>query len=119
VRVETSTISGDVASELEATRDGRRGRHTLVIGQGDGPVVTFRSTSGDLVVTRPTAPSSSSATGSTSAVGATTSAPALPTSDDDLSILRALERGEIDVAEAGRRLAALDAQTPGGDPDVR
>lgn len=121
VRVETSTISGDVASELEATRDGRRGRQTLVIGRGDGPVVTFRSTSGDLVVTRPTAPSSPPATGPQDPVGTTTSAPVIPTGDaaDDLAILRALERGEIDVAEAGRRLAALDAQTAGGDPDVR
>jgi hypothetical protein len=121
VRVETSTISGDVASELEATRDGRRGRHTLVIGRGDGPLVTFRSTSGDLVVTRPTAPSSAPATESEDPVAQMTSIPAVPTDevDDDLAILRALERGEIDVAEAGRRLAALDVTTPGGGRDVR
>ena len=37
--------------------------------------------------------------------------PAVPGDDDPrLTILRALERGEIDVAEAGRRLEALDTE---------
>ncbi len=35
-----------------------------------------------------------------------------PTRTHDSAILRSLERGEIDVAEAGRRFEALD----GGDP---
>ena len=34
-----------------------------------------------------------------------------PASDPSLAILEALERGEIDVAEATRRLSALDAET--------
>ena len=36
--------------------------------------------------------------------------------DDRLSILRALERGEIDVAEAGRRLEALDDAASAAGP---
>jgi len=37
--------------------------------------------------------------------------------DARLAVLRALERGEIDVAEAERRFAALDGGEPLGGPD--
>ena len=38
--------------------------------------------------------------------------------DARLRILRSLEEGEIDVAEAGRRLEALDSGTDGDDSDT-
>jgi hypothetical protein len=38
--------------------------------------------------------------------------------DARLRILRALERGEIDVTEAGNRLEALDAGTPDADAAI-
>ena len=38
--------------------------------------------------------------------------------DTRLDVLRALERGEIDVAEAGRRLEALDRDRPIGSEEA-
>lgn len=103
VRIEMTTMSGDLRSEVDGRAAGDRGQRSLSIGTG-GPLLTFRSMSGDLRVVRPTridAPD-------------VPALPALPAPtvmvDDDprLLILRALERGEIDVAEAGRRLEILD-----------
>lgn len=107
VRIEMTTMSGDLRSDVDGRATGDRGQRSLSIGTG-GPLLTFRSMSGDLRVVRPTridAPD-------------VPALPALPAPtvmiDDDprLLILRALERGEIDVAEAGRRLEVLDD----GDP---
>ena len=112
------TISGDLDSRLDSRREDAAGRRVLVVGQG-GPIVSLRSTSGDLRVDderivlalrgrRPdpvATPAAADPTGR-----AAPRAPARSTADegDDLEILRALERGEIDTGEAGRRLAALD-----------
>jgi hypothetical protein len=92
VRVEARTITGDIDSELPSRRDDADGRRALVIGAG-GPTITFRSTSGDLRVVAARPPAAT---------------PAAPLDDARLTILRALERGEIDVQEAGRRLEALE-----------
>lgn len=103
VRIEMTTMSGDLRSDVGGRAEGDRGRRSVSIGTG-GPLLTFRSMSGDLRVVRPTR---------IDAPGKAPTAPTAPTMivDDEprMRILRALELGEIDVAEAGRRLELLDA----------
>jgi hypothetical protein len=159
VRIEMTTVAGDLHSEIGGWSEGRRGRRSLVIGSG--PLVTFRSMSGDLRVVRPT--SVEVPAGAVEALRVPVPAvvpavvpvpepilaqdrpplqgavdrddteriptptprrddpgapsPAIATAHDDarLRILRSLESGEIDVAEAGRRLEALDGGES-GDP---
>jgi len=89
-------LSTDVNSELDHRLEGRSDRRRLVIGQG-GPTVVFSSMSGDIDVRRPrhldprpTAPRP---------------APTAPGADAQMEILQQLERGEISVDEATRRLA--------------
>lgn len=95
--VEASTLSGDVTTDLPHTTSGGLGRRAMRIGGGDARV-TFKSMSGDLAILR----------------GPTDSAPQRgDTVDSDLEaarlrILRAVEEGAIDVAEATRALAELD-----------
>lgn len=128
VRVEMETISGDLSSRLDAHRDDSSGRRVLVIGQG-GPTISIRSTSGDARVDRERVILPVS--GRPPATSGRPTAPTPPdapmpelevASDipdgDDLEILRALERGEIDTTEAGRRLADLDARSTGEGSDV-
>ncbi len=132
VRVEMATLSGDLQSELDGLTETRRGHRSLRVGSGE-PLVEFRSLSGDLSVVRPMAvPARTTLSGE---AAPDPSAPAsdppterVPTStpangaiaaayeDARLRILRSLERGEIDVEEAGLRLEALD-RGPGG-PDA-
>jgi hypothetical protein len=142
VRIEMATLSGDLRSQLAGRSAGGRGRRSLEVGSG-GPLVSVRSMSGDLVVVPPTAvgardeatgvvlssppvappapdlepvspPIQPSAPASAAEPGATTNSAITAAYDDArLRILRSLERGEIDVAEAGRRLEALDGD---GEP---
>jgi DUF4097 and DUF4098 domain-containing protein YvlB len=138
VRVEMATLSGDLHSELAGTLAGGAGRRSLSIGSG-GPRVEFRSMSGDLTVVRPT-PIGATATSNpdvaphghapgpvdgpadpADAASSPNGAIAAAYENARLRILRSLERGEIDVAEAGRRLEALDSgpgesALPGGGP---
>jgi hypothetical protein len=123
LRILVTTITGDVRTEDGARAEGPRGRRTVVIGSG-GPDLTFRSTSGDLrvVPAMPLASRSSSGPDSPPLVlapeppsapppPAAAGTPVDPIGDGDdrrLVILRALERGEIDVAEATRQLEDLD-----------
>ena len=171
VRIEMATMSGDMHSELEGRIEGARGHRTLSIGS-TGPLLTFRSMSGDLNVVRPVAvtapvlparpappappappvppaapapaaqpvqpdptappaavaqpdPPASAADVATEGEAATTDEVTPPRNgaivaayeDARLAVLRALERGEIDVAEAERRFAALDGGEPLGSPD--
>ena len=114
VRIEMTSVTGDITSDLDGQHLTERGRRAFTIGS-NGPVVTFRSMSGDLHVTRP------SLVGHPDIDTAPAAAPpplerapsngAIAAAYDDarLRILRSLERGEIDVAEAGRRLETLDA----------
>ncbi len=140
VRIEMTSVSGDLSSDLGTRTDRGRGRRTVVVGTG-GPSLTYRSMSGDLHVVRPmpvpplvdarpvppepSAPPAPAAPGdaptdggSVKPVGAATrpgiqnGAIAAAYEGARLRILRSLERSEIDVAEAGRRFEALDA----GDP---
>ena len=74
-------------------------RRRVVIGSG-GPTVIFSSMSGDIAVRHPRrADERQPKAASTEAAGET------PANNASLEVLRALERGEIDVEEASRRLA--------------
>jgi Toastrack DUF4097 len=128
VRVETSTLSGELLTDLVGRADGRRGHRSLDIGK-DGPLLTFHSMSGDLrVVATPAtagpapgavrpAPDTVRPAPDTMRPGPAADGPPIdpvvgPDDDAGLRILRALERGEIDVAEAGRRFETLDRAGP-------
>lgn len=92
---EVHGIATDVSSELDHRLEGQVDRRRLIIGSG-GARLVFNSMSGDLEVRRPRR----------IAPPAPPKAPTpamAPTSQ--LEVLRALERGEIDVDEATRRLA--------------
>ena len=143
VRIEMATMSGDLSSEVHGRIEGARGHRTLVIGSS-GPLVTFRSMSGDLNVVRPVPvlsgaplPDAPPAPPVPPAPPSPLDPPPPPTAsvadsdaepvrngaidaayeDARLGVLRALERGEIDVAEAGRRFEALDGGAPLGGVD--
>ena len=135
VTIEMASLSGDLHSEFPGQSEGGRGRRSLTVGTS-GPRVDFRSMSGELNVVRPTAvgypgpktageppdppepielaapkppeppvaPEPAAPAGS-----AVNGAIAAAYEDARLRILRSLERGEIDVAEAGIRLEALDS----------
>jgi hypothetical protein len=141
VRLEASTVAGDVTGGSRARIEGKPGRRVLIVGAGR-PTMTARSMSGDVSLTEPTAVTRPDAAQAPTHTPTPKEAPMPPRppmppafaadpgigdsptivvgsadadrdANDDarLDILRALERGEIDVAEAGRRLEALD-----GDP---
>lgn len=120
VRIEMTSVTGDLASELAGPQVTDRGRRILAIGTS-GPIVTFRSMSGDLHVVRPTLvgmpePPSPASTPEPPRIDRAPLNGAIAAAYDEarLRILRSLERGEIDVTEAGRRLETLDA----GDVDA-
>lgn len=108
VRIEATTLTGDIHGRGIGHRSSRD-RGPIVVGSGNGPTITFRSTSGDLSIDPPRESGRSQVP----------TGPPEPSVDDDqtLSILRALEREEIDVDEASLRLAALDAAHPAGQRD--
>ena len=139
IRVAAQTVTGDLSSDLPHTSEGRAGRRSLIIGEGS-KVIQFRSVSGDLRVVGPTGdgavpvpkppvppvppappaipeiPAVPVPVVTASAAGPATDPAALDQPADDdarLEILRALERGEIDIEEATGRLAALDGSTDG------
>ena len=94
---EVRGLSTDVSSELDHRLEGQVDRRRLIIGSGS-PRVSFKSMSGDVHVRRPrrlnaqpipTAPRGE---------------PTAAEKQSELEVLRALERGEIDVDEATRRL---------------
>ncbi len=128
MRVDARTVSGDLTSDLPHRSDGRMGRRTLVVGDGSVEVA-FRSVSGDLQVhdarRRTTAPAAAPQPPAPPPPPAAPPAPASPQApsvddaadsaatqvvpgDERLEVLRALEAGELDVATAMDRLAALD-----------
>ena len=94
--LEIHGISTDVSSELDHRLEGQVDRRRLIIGTG-GPRLRFNSMSGDVDVRRPRR------------MGTVERAPEpiaqAPDQATQLEVLRALERGEIDVDEATRRLA--------------
>lgn len=103
--LEVRGLSTDVDVSVPHRAEGSRDRRRYVIGAG-GPQVLFSSMSGDVSV------------GSGRRTGASPMAPTpIPplareapsrsalSSEEQLAVLQALERGEIDVDEAARRLA--------------
>lgn len=110
--VEVRGLSSDADIRLPHRSEGSRDRRRYVIGEG-GAQLLFSSMSGDIEV-RP--PRRTGHTPPTPPTPVTPPAPPRPPSiddDDQLSVLRALERGEIDVEEATRRLGG-----GGGSSDV-
>jgi DUF4097 and DUF4098 domain-containing protein YvlB len=116
IRVEAESITGDLSSDLPSKRESLPGRKVLVVGR-PGPTLTFRSVSGDLHVAEPrdAAPPSDTkalearlddATAANDRHDARENAG--DAEDRRLDILRALERGDITVAEATDQLGRLD-----------
>jgi hypothetical protein len=125
-RVEAETITGDLSSDQPSRRESHPGRKVLIVGR-PGPTLSFRSVSGDLHVSEPrdAAPRAISTPASEDSMndpgtngqpreattaGATTAQATEGGVAEDarLEILRALERGDITVAEATDQLASLD-----------
>ncbi len=108
VTVDLRTVTGDISSDIPAKTGDGPGRRSVVVGSG-GPTVDVRSTSGDVRIVAARVPASAMLA-SAPTLPTPMPAPAAPAIDDDrqLDVLRALERGEIDIDEAGRRLEALD-----------
>jgi hypothetical protein len=103
---EVRGIASDVSSDLDHRIEGRQDRRRVTVGSG-GPMVLFNSMSGDLSINRPRRldrvvpqpPSTPPAPPPPHPHTGTA-----PSAEDQLAILQALERGEIDVEEASRRL---------------
>ncbi len=91
------SVSGAVRSEVPHRMEGRPGQYVLVVGDASARF-RFESMSGDLLILAAEQAAPASAT--------TGSAPASGTVEKprQLDVLRALERGEIDVDEALRRI---------------
>jgi hypothetical protein len=125
LRVEARTVTGELRSELPHRREASLGRKQLVVGDGAIPF-TFRSVSGDLRVTAPrdNLPTGV-AMGETPAVApeapvppAAPAAPLPPVAPTNpgaggrevarMDVLRALERGELSVDAAMRRIAEIE-----------
>jgi hypothetical protein len=127
VRIEARTLTGRVRADRPQTVTRATGRPATVIA-GDGPTLAFESVSGALQVLDveeppappepPRAPAPPQAQLPPKAsVGPHPAAGVEPAEDpresERMAILRALERGEIDVAQATERLAAVDDGPPG------
>jgi hypothetical protein len=109
VRVEGTTVSGDVRSELPHRSDGRPGRRSIELGEG-GPLIGFRSLSGGLEVVagQPTRVIEAISGHVPTTDAAVPDRSAEATDDLRLAILRDVESGAIDIDEAERRLTELD-----------
>lgn len=106
---EVRGISTDVSSDLDHRIEGPRDRRRITVGSG-GPTVLFNSMSGDLSIRRPRRLDRTIPLPPPAPTPPPPPARPAPSAEDQLAILQALERGEIDVDEASRRLA-------GGSPD--
>jgi len=111
---EVRGISSDIHAYIPHRLEGRSDRRRVIIGDGT-PTFQFSSMSGDMSIRRPRRLGEATATPPAAPApplapaGASAGAAAPPRAADaadSLEILRALERGEIDVDEASRRLAA-------------
>lgn len=109
-RVEAETITGDLSSDLPSKRESTTGRKVLIVGR-PGPTLSFRSVSGDFHVAQPrdAAPVMTTLPAEDQEPpAAATDAGAPDPETTRLEILRALERGDITVAEATDQLGQLD-----------
>jgi DUF4097 and DUF4098 domain-containing protein YvlB len=136
-RVDTRSIAGDVRVTGPHHTDGGRGRRTVTLGAGTVPV-EIRTTSGDVHVRVIAAgapgaaaadPVSAPHAEPAPAAPATPAAPAGPVGGSEpgieqreaarLEILRALERGELDIDTASHRLEALETLDEAGPRGFR
>jgi hypothetical protein len=114
--VDVTGIAADVRSEIEHRIEGSMG-HRRVTVRGGGPEVRFRTMSGTLVLAEPRAtravpippaPPVPPAPSVHGPPGPAIAPPAPPLAgameDDRMAVLRAVERGEIGVDEALRKL---------------
>ncbi|MCV0404424.1 MAG: DUF4097 family beta strand repeat-containing protein [Chloroflexi bacterium] len=109
--VEVRGLSSDADIRVPHRSEGARDRRRYVIGNGR-PRLLFSSMSGDVEVRAPRRLSGLPQPPAAPSPPTPPSPPVEPAAPaDDLAVLRALERGEIDVDEAARRLA-------GGATDV-
>jgi hypothetical protein len=120
LRVEAQSITGDLNSDVPHRRESSPGKKLLTIGRS-GPTLTFKSVSGDLQVVEARQQqvketmtdidlhdTDFSDRGRGDAEPTTAPPAADPDGSKSLAILRALERGEIDVEAATAQLAALE-----------
>jgi hypothetical protein len=130
-RIEVSTVTGDVTADGPHRSERTDGRRVIIVGDGRATLVA-RTMSGDVHVTKakgldirvdaaprtpPPAPAAPSApTEPPEPSSPSDAAIAAAYEDARLTILKQLERGEIDTTEAGRRLEALDAADIPGEP---
>ncbi len=103
--VEVRGLSSDIHAEVNHRLEGSSDRRRVVIGDGS-PRFVFSSMSGDVLVRRPRRLDAEPvAAPSAPAAPAAPLSPSAPVGEQDsLEILRALERGDIDVDEAASRL---------------
>jgi hypothetical protein len=109
MRVEARTVSGDLTSDLPHRSEGRMGRRTLIVGDGSIELA-YRSVSGDLRI-------HDGSEGHRQAGAPAAADPDDPTDEERMTILQALERGELDVPTALERLAALEPSAGASDLD--
>lgn len=123
VTASMTSVSGSIHTDLPHRRDSGPGKRSVIVGDGSASV-TFRTMSGDLSIARGAALRSpadagpvASSTASSDAAAAdapvaaapspTDSGPAAPQPRNQLDVLRALERGDIDVEAAAHLLEGL------------
>jgi hypothetical protein len=109
MRVEARTVSGDLTSDLPHRSEGRMGRRTLIVGDGSIELA-YRSVSGDLRI-------HDGSEGHRQAGAPGAADPDEPTDVERMTILQALERGELDVPTALDRLAALEPSAAASELD--
>ena len=97
--VQVRSVSGSARSEVAHRMEGRPGSYMLMVGDASARF-RFESMSGDVLVLAAEQAATATAT------GAPAGAPATGEVSGHLDVLRALERGEIDVDEAMQRIAA-------------
>jgi hypothetical protein len=100
---EVRGLSTDISSAIDHRIEGHADRRRVIVGNGE-PRFVFSSMSGDIEIHRARRVDQAGTSAATSAP-ATSPAPAADAvAVDEMSVLQALERGEIDVDEATRRL---------------
>jgi hypothetical protein len=123
-RIEVTTVTGDVSADVPHRSERADGRRVLIVGDGRARLVAS-TMSGDVHIAKarahdvpvaavpalapPTPPTAPQPPEPPAPASHSDAAIAVAYDEARLRILRSVERGEIDVAEAGRRLEALDA----------
>jgi hypothetical protein len=105
---EVRGISSDVVSDLDHRIEGRQDRRRVIVGAG-GPDFMFNSMSGDLSIRRPRRLDRLVPQPPQPPRAPAPPAAAPMEGAEQLKVLRALERGEIDIEEATRRLNGASA----------